>query len=500
KIESDLSLATRQLESLLRSHSRGVDELNFKVKRAMMQPFSVLLSVIPRIVRDLSKEHEKKIELGIEGDHIEIDRRILEQMKDPLIHLIRNSIDHGIETTSERLKNNKNEHGKLFLKVFYEAGQKICITLEDDGKGLDYKKILDSAIKNKVIKPGAEKTMSSEEINQLIFSSGVSASPLITDVSGRGLGMAIVAEKIARLGGNISIGTIPKQGTTFRIELPQTLSTFKGILAEVSGQKFLFPTAAVSKALKIKKSDVKTVGARNTIRLKNESVSLVPLSGVLGLNRKGMSHNNGLMQVLIIRNKGKMAFSIDDVLGEHEGMVKPLGKQLKHVNNIEGACLMGDGSVVPVLQVDELMQTAKSFTGSESFSTSEKPTQQKAGDTKKVLVAEDSVTVRNMVRSHIEAAGYEVTIAVDGQAALEQLQKGEYDILVSDIEMPRMNGFELTSKIRNNADLEDLPVILVTSLETKEDRDRGLESGANAYIVKSSFDKTNLIDTINRLI
>ncbi|MGM0566012.1 MAG: hybrid sensor histidine kinase/response regulator [Bacteroidota bacterium] len=500
KIESDLSQTTRQLEGLLRNYSRGVDDLNFKVKKAMMQPFSVMLSVIPRIVRDFAKEHEKKIDLSIEGEHIEIDRRILEQMKDPLIHLIRNSIDHGIEKTSERLKNKKKEQGKLSIKVFHEAGQKICITLEDDGKGLDYQKILESAIKNKAIKPGEEKSMTKEQINQLIFSSGVSASPIITDVSGRGLGMAIVAEKIGRLGGDISLETKPQCGTTFRIELPQTLSTFKGILVEVSGQKFLFPTTAVSKALKVKKTDIKPVGSRSTIRLKNESVSLVPLSGVLGLNRKGKSPNENLLQVLIIQNKGKMAFSIDHVLGEHEGMVKPLGKQLKHVNNIEGACFMGDGSVVPVLQVDELMQAAKYASGQERFSKAATPALKEEGETKNVLVAEDSITVRNMVRSHIEAAGYKVTTAVDGQAAFEQLQKGGYDILVSDIEMPRMNGFELTSKIRNSKELESLPVILVTSLETKEDRDRGLESGANAYIVKSSFEKSNLIDTINRLI
>ncbi|MDZ7776461.1 MAG: response regulator [Bacteroidales bacterium] len=500
KIESDLLLATRQLEELLRNYSRGVDDLNFKVKKAMMQPFTVLLSVIPRIVRDLSKEHDKKIDLNIEGEHIEIDRRILEQMKDPLIHLIRNSIDHGIETPSERLKNNKKEQGNLSIKVFHEAGQKICITLQDDGKGLDHEKIVQSAIKNKAIKAGEEKGMTREQITGLIFSSGVSASPIITDVSGRGLGMAIVAEKIGQLGGNISLETKPQQGTTFRVELPQTLSTFKGILVEASGQKFLFPTTAVFKALKVSKSDIKTVESRNTIQLKNETISFVPLSGVLGLNRKANPAKDTLLHVLIIQNKDKIGFSIDKVLGEHEGMVKPLGKQLKHVNNIEGACFMGDGSVVPVLQVEELMQAAKSVAARESFSTSGKSAQKEAGDTKKVLVAEDSITVRNMVRNHIEAAGFEVTTCVDGQAAFERLQNEEYDIVVSDIEMPRMNGFELTSKIRSDTRLEHLPVILVTSLETKEDRDRGLESGANAYIVKSSFEKSNLIDTINRLI
>lgn len=495
KLDSDLAHSTRQLEELQRVNNRNVDDLNFKVRKAMMQPFSSMLSVIPRIVRDLSKEHEKEIELSMEGEHIEIDRRILEQMKDPLIHLIRNSIDHGIETTDERKKAGKNTKGHLTIKVSHEAGQKIGVTIQDDGKGLDHQNIINAAIKNNAVSQSEVKELTESQINQLIFTSGVSTSPIITDVSGRGLGMAIVAEKINHLGGKIFVDTTPKKGTTFRIELPQTLATFSGILVEASGQRFLLPTTSVFKAVKVSKQEIKPVEAKNTFRFLYETISLVTLADVLGL-RKSKSFQNKQLHVMIVETTSKTGFVVDKVLGEYEGMVKPLGRQLKHVNKMEGACFMGDGSVVPVLQVEELMEAAR---GASSGSQQARSVADD-GELKKVLYAEDSITVRNMVRSHIEAAGFEVSTAVDGQAAYELLQKEAFDLVVSDIEMPRMNGFELTSKIKKDNALSHLPVILVTSLDSKADRDRGLESGANAYIVKSSFEKSNLIDTIKRLI
>lgn len=495
KLDSDLAHSTRQLEELQRVNNRNVDDLNFKVRKAMMQPFSSMLSVIPRIVRDLSKEHEKEIELSMEGEHIEIDRRILEQMKDPLIHLIRNSIDHGIETTEERKKAGKNTKGHLTIKVSHEAGQKIGVTIQDDGKGLDHQNIINAAIKNKAVSQSEAGALTESQINQLIFASGVSTSPIITDVSGRGLGMAIVAEKINHLGGKILVDTTPKKGTTFRIELPQTLATFSGILVEASGQRFLLPTTSVFKAVKVSKQEIKPVESKNTFRFLNETISLVTLADVLGL-RKSKNFQNKQLQVMIVETTSKTGFVVDKVLGEYEGMVKPLGRQLKHVNKMEGACFLGDGSVVPVLQVEELMEAARGV----SSGSPQAQSVTADGEQKKVLYAEDSITVRNMVRSHIEAAGFEVSTAVDGQAAYELLQKEAFDLVVSDIEMPRMNGFELTSKIKKDNALSHLPVILVTSLDSKADRDRGLESGANAYIVKSSFEKSNLIDTIKRLI
>jgi two-component system chemotaxis sensor kinase CheA len=307
--------------------------------------------------------------------------------------------------------------------------------------------------------------------------------------------MAIVAEKINHLGGKIFVDTTPKKGTTFRVELPQTLATFSGILVEASGQRFLLPTTSVFKAVKVNKQDIKPIESKNTFRFLNETISLVSLADVLGL-RKSKSSQSSQLQVMIVQTTSKTGFVVDKVIGEYEGMVKPLGQQLKHVDKMEGACFMGDGSVVPVLQVEELMEAARGL----RLGSTETRSVKEDGELKKVLYAEDSITVRNMVRSHIEAAGFEVSTAVDGQAAYELLQKEAFDLVVSDIEMPRMNGFELTSKIKKDNALSHLPVILVTSLDSKADRDRGLESGANAYIVKSSFEKSNLIDTIKRLI
>lgn len=486
---------------LQRTIARAIDDLILSMKKTLMQPFSTLFMVVPRIVRDLSKEYNKEIKLELEGAEIEIDRRILEEMKDPIIHLIRNCIDHGIETREERLKKKKPETGRLTIKVYSDTDQKIKMVISDDGAGIDQKKLVAAAIKSGTIKAEEVETISANEINMLIFGSGISTSPFITDVSGRGIGMAIVAEKVAGLGGNISIETTAQVGTTFIIKLPQTLATFKGILVKAGEAHFLIPTTSVVKALKIVKEDIQSVESKSTIRLDSENIGLVSLADVLGINRPYSTKKGLSMQGLVIQHATKkLIFVVEEVLGEHEGIVKPLGSQLKHINNIAGASLLGNGKIVPVLQIAELLATAsgKRFTAQ----MEEEPTTDKQTDEKqiKVLVAEDSITIRNMLRNYLESANFDVNVAVDGQEAYELLQTEQFDIVVSDVEMPRMNGFELTLKIRQDLSMRDIPVILVTALESQDDRRKGMDAGANAYIVKSSFEKSNLIDTIHRLI
>lgn len=499
RIESDLSMSSEQVEKLSRTSNKNIDDLNFLVKKSLLQPISVLLSIIPRIVRDLSKEQDKDIALEISGDHIELDRRIIELMKDPIIHLVRNSIDHGFESKSERQQTNKPPTGTLKIEVSNETGHEVCIHIKDDGKGLWREKILQSAIKNGLTTKAKSEKLTDHEVYQYIFSSGVSTSPIITDLSGRGLGMAIVAEKIQGMHGSIHVNTNPGLETIFTIKIPQTISTFRGVLVHVSGSDFLIPTKFIKKALMVDGNAISTVENRNTITLDGETISLVSLANVLGLRKVSRSSKKDVHVLIVSFGDKKVGLSIDAVVGEFEGMIKPLGKQLQKVENVKGACFMGDGSIVPVLNPDELVSNASAVSeyAKDKKSDVSAPAEE---EVKKVLVAEDSVTVRNMVRNHIESAGYEVTTAFDGQAAYEYLQKDYFDIVVSDIEMPRMNGFELTAKIRKDRKNSQIPVILVTSLDSIQDRNRGLESGANAYIVKSSFEKNNLIDTIKRLI
>lgn len=501
KYNGELSETVKNIEKIQNDVSRTIDDLILGLKKSLLQPFSSLLAIVPLIVRDLSKEYNKEVELNILGAETEIDRRILEAMKDPIVHLVRNCIDHGIESKDERRRLKKKESGILSISVMSDSDQKIKIILEDDGKGINHEKLINSAIKSGIIKAEVVDSMTEQEINMLIFASGVSTSPFITDVSGRGLGMAIVLEKITGLGGNVEVKSVEHKGTKFTITLPQTLATFRGILVKVSESLFLIPTPSIFKAIKISAADISTVESKNTIRLNNEIIGLVSLGDVLGIRKRHSGQKNRFMQGLVLQlAQKKLVFIVDEVLGEHEGIVKSLGRQLKHVKNIAGATMLGDGKIVPVLQIAELMSTAVGKSFSIDLKSADKDDDTTESEAIRILVAEDSITIRNMMRNYLETAGFAVVTAVDGQEAFEYLQTDRFDIVVTDIEMPRMNGIQLTAKIKESPTLSYLPVVLVSALESQDDRKRGMEAGANAYIIKSSFEKSNLIDTIKRLI
>lgn len=499
-LHTSLTKLSKQFDQFNHVTSRMIDELLIDIKTTLLYPFSSLLSIVPKIVRDLSKEFSKEIDILIKGDQIEIDRRILEEIKDPLIHLLRNCIDHGIESKQDRLKTGKPVKGTIRIEIAQEIDKKVELRISDDGAGLDKSKIINSALKSGIIKSNEIDRLSEKEIYGLIFSSGVSTSQFITDISGRGLGMAIVAEKVEKLGGNIDIETEAGKGTSFRILLPQTIATFRGILVKASDQQYIIPSYAVERALRVFIEDIKSVESRKTICLNNEIIALVTLSDLLkiGVNKPKKVVKNHLHVLILSASQKKVALAIDEMLGEHEGMVKDLGLQLKHVKNIAGATLLGSGKVIPILNVAELMETASNTVSTIDFASKADP-MEVAGQ-KNVLVVEDSITIRSMLRNFIENAGFSVKTAVDGLEGYNMVQNENFDVVVSDIEMPRMNGFELTSKIRENKNYSDMPIILVTALESADDRQRGLESGANAYIVKSSFEKSNLIETIQRLI
>ena len=501
KHEDELYQLQKEMIKFQRVAARMVDELLLDIKSTLLFPFSSMLGIFPKIVRDLSKEYSKNIEIEITGDNIEIDRRILEEIKDPLIHLIRNCIDHGIENDKERKLKEKSPKGKIEINIVQNIDHKIELHIKDDGAGINKSKIINSALKLNIIKPNEVEKLSDKEIHALIFSSGISTSPYITDISGRGLGMAIVAEKVSKLGGTIEMETIENKGTTFIITLPQTIATFRGVLVKTAEQYFIIPSVAVEQAIRIQYSQIKTVESRKTINYRNETLALATLSDVLKIstiNRK-KSANEFLQLIILHASQKRIAIIVDEILGEQEGIVKDLGLQLSHVNNITGATILGSGKVVPILHPSELIDSASNSNTSldysyDNISSTENIVQ------KSILVAEDSITIRTLLRNFIENAGFKVKTAVDGMEAYNFLQNENFDLLVSDIEMPRMNGFELTAKVRDDKKHSDMPIILVTALETQDDKQRGMEVGANAYIIKSSFESSNLIETIQRLI
>ena len=501
KHEYELYRINKEMVHFQHVANRMIDELLHDVKTTLLFPFSSMLSIFPKIVRDLSKESQKNIECVIIGDRIEIDRRILEEIKDPLIHLIRNCIDHGIENEKDRKAKGKKRSGTIEIKIIQDIDRKIELHVTDDGAGLNKNKIIASALKLGIIKPNDVEKLADNEIHNLIFSSGISSSPFITDISGRGLGMAIVAEKVTKLGGSIELKTTKDVGTNFIISLPQTLSTFRGVLVKTGEQHFILPSVSVEKAIRMDATLIKTVESRKTISYNNETLALVSLADVLRISGVTKKKNSAEYLHLVILNisQRKIALIVDEILGEQEGIVKDLGQQLVHVKNIAGATILGSGKVVPILHPNELLDSASQTNTSLDFAPESSSTTT-IEEQKRILVAEDSITIRTLLRNFIENAGYFVKTAVDGQEAYNYLQNEDFDLVVSDVEMPRMNGFELTAKIREDRKHADLPIILVTALETADDKQRGMEAGANGYIVKSSFEKSNLIDAIQRLL
>ncbi len=498
-LEDKFARLARGAEQDRRALAAMVDNLLEEMKQALMLPFSSLFEIFPRMVRDLARDNGKEVNLAIDGETLEIDRRILEQMKDPLIHLVRNALDHGIETPAERERKGKQRRGRIAIGVMPKDGNKVELTIADDGAGINVDKVKRVALELGLISPDAAAGMSRHDAFALAFESGLSTSEILTDMSGRGLGLAIVQEKVEKLGGGIAVEPFAAGGTCFRIVLPTTLATFRGLLVTVGESQFVLPSNNVERVVRMAAHMLKTVENRETIELNGEVLALVRLGAALGMVETGAGEDTGHLVVAVLASGGRrMAFAVDEVLGDQEVLVKGLGPQLVRVPNIAGATVLGPGRVVPILSVPDLLKSALK---AGTIRAAENRQQAEWQATRRsVLVAEDSITSRSLLKNILESAGYHVTAVVDGVDALAALRERKFDLVVSDVEMPRMDGFGLTARIRADKRLADLPVVLVTALESREHKERGVDVGADAYIVKSSFDQSNLLDVIERLI
>ena len=498
-LEKKLGDLARSSDLDRRTAAGMVDGLLDDVKKVLMLPFSSLLEVFPRMVRDLSRDQGKEVELVIKGDEVEIDRRILEEMKNPLIHLVRNCVDHGIEMPEGREQAGKPRAGTISLEVSQIEGDKVRIAVIDDGAGIDTEKMKVSAVRAGIINSEEAGRLSESESLSLMFRSDLSTSAIVTEVSGRGLGLAIVHETVERLGGNIAVETDPNGGTRFELVVPITITTFRGILVRAADQDFIIPTTSIERVVRIKRDYVRTVENTETISLDGQTVPLVRLAGILELPTAGPeAGEDGNISALVINALDRrVAFYVDEVAGEQEVLVKGLGKQLVRVRNVAGATVLGSGQVVPVLNASDFVKSVVRAPRAKARTPSE-PKKEKTE--RKILVVEDSITARSLLKNILEGAGYEVTTAVDGIDALTELKSRSFDLVVTDIEMPRMDGFELTERIRTDEKLSEMPVVVVTGLESREERERGIDAGADAYIVKSSFDQSNLLEVIKRLI
>jgi two-component system, chemotaxis family, sensor kinase CheA len=507
KTESRMVEIVQSMEHDQHSHDHLINLHLEAMKQVLMLPVGSMVEAFPGMVRDISHEQNKEVDFNITGTDLEIDRRILEELKDPLIHLIRNSIDHGIGKPRERILQNKSPRGKITLAFAAKENGQFEVILSDDGNGIDKENLLRAAIKSGTLDKDAASEIEDEDILNLIYQSGISTSSIITDISGRGLGLSIVHEKIAKLNGVISVETENGKGTIFRIRLPLELATFRGIMVRVNEYFFILPTMNVEQVLRVEKATIKTVENHETIQIDSRIISLVDIGEVLGFpenKHSGSERKNRSIEksdkvhiVVLSSTEQCIAFKVDDIIGEQQVLVKSLGKLLNRVKNISGATILGSGRVVPVLNINELLKSA--------LKTNERKNNQDESEqfvpkTGRILVAEDSITSRTLLKNILETAGYQVTTSIDGADAFTKARSGDFDIIVSDVDMPKMNGFELTVKLKKDKKLGEIPVVLVTALESRQDRERGIEVGADAYIIKSSFDQTNLLEIIKKLI
>lgn len=502
RFKKDMSALSEELQKVSHSSRKARWELSSRVdslisdfKTSMLLPFSSLLDIFPKMVRDICRESDKMVDLSITGGDVRIDRRILERLKDPLVHIIRNSIDHGIESPQERQDKGKPESGRVSISITRRDRDVIRILIRDDGAGLNTEKLKATAVKKGYIPESVASSLDRRGAMDLIFLSGMSTSRMITDISGRGLGMAIVRDRLETLGGSIFVSSVSGKGLRTVIHLPVALTSFRGIIVESSGQSFVVPKTAVRRVVLVRTDDVAVSGGRETVVHSGKVIPLVGLADILELEAKNFDRES-FPAMIFGKGRSTVAVSVDELQGEQDIMAKPLGPKLVRVRNVSGVSMLGSGSLSPILHVPDMIKTAFSLhSGVGGMSVSHV---RKDSEARTVLVAEDSITSRVLLKNVLEAAGYNVITAVDGEDALAKVRSEGPDVLVSDVEMPRLDGFGLTERVRRIDRFASLPVILVTSLGSREDRERGVDAGANAYIVKSSFDQSNLLDVVAR--
>ena len=476
------------LASLADGFAQGLHEV-------LQMPCQALLDGLPPLVDDLARQTGKRVRLMLPDTALQVDKRILDDLRTPLHHLVRNAIDHGIETPAARQAAGKAESGTLTVEILQESGSHFLLRLRDDGGGIDAEQVKAKAVELGLLAPSEAGLLDDTQALAYIFESGLSTSRLLTDLSGRGLGLAIVREAVEKLGGRIGVQSQPGRGCEFGLRLPLSRSSFRAVLVRVAERLFGMPAQAVERTLRVPRSAVRWVENKATVSVDGQVLPLWSLSEVLGLPP---SEEDGRdLQLLLVGTEGiRHVLQVDELLGDQEITLKSLGAQLKRVRNLLGATVLGDGTLVPVLHPQDLQRSALSCAGAAFSST----VPERRRERQRILVAEDSFTSRGLLKALLETAGYEVQTANDGLDAWNALKQGQFDLLVSDIEMPRLDGFALTSKIRSDRTLTELPVVLVTALQSAEDRAHGLEAGANAYLVKSGLEQDTLLDAVKRLL
>ncbi|WP_101016723.1 chemotaxis histidine kinase/response regulator CheAY2 [Helicobacter pylori] len=475
-----------ELNQVVSSISAVTTDLQLAVMKTRMQPVGKVFNKFPRMVRDLSRELGKSIELIIEGEETELDKSIVEEIGDPLIHIIRNSCDHGIEPLEERRRLNKPETGKVQLSA-YNEGNHIVIKISDDGKGLDPVMLKEKAIEKGVISERDAEGMSDREAFNLIFKPGFSTAKVVSNVSGRGVGMDVVKTNIEKLNGIIEIDSEVGVGTTQKLKIPLTLAIIQALLVGVQEEYYAIPLSSVLETVRISQDEIYTVDGKSVLRLRDEVLSLVRLSDIFKVDAI-LESNSDVYVVIIGLADQKIGVIVDYLIGQEEVVIKSLGYYLKNTRGIAGATVRGDGKITLIVDVGAMMDMAKSIKVNITtlMNESENTKSKNSPSDYVVLAIDDSSTDRAIIRKCLKPLGITILEAANGLEGLEMLKNGDKtpDAILVDIEMPKMDGYTFASEVRKYNKFKNLPLIAVTSRVTKTDRMRGVESGMTEYITK----------------
>jgi two-component system, chemotaxis family, sensor kinase CheA len=494
--DARLELACTRLATGLEHTGKELHAVRARLFEAALEtalvPSAAALNELPALVRNLARGHGKQVRIETRGADVDIDRRVLGVVREALIHLVTNAVDHGIETPAQRAAAGKDPVGRIGIVVSQRDARMVSVRVDDDGAGIDTGAVAQAAARRTGLTDAELAQMSEQQRVNLALRAGVSTRAEVTPVSGRGVGLAIVADKVAASGGQLVVATSPGAGASFELLLPVGVASLRALVVDVAGTRYAVPLAGLETVRSEAQAEIRTVEGRETVLAGTRVLPLVRLAALFGTARPGQDEGRG---VVIVASAGGQAFGmlVDAIVAEQDLLPKSFGPLLRRVRYFSGAAQLGDGMLAPVIALDDV--GGRGLAGTSTAS----PTAAPAAGPRRVLVVEDSVTSRLLLKHILEGAGCGVDTAVDGLDALSRLRGDRYDVVVSDVEMPNMDGLALTAAIRANPATAELPVILVTSLQTPEQREAGLRAGADAYFTKGSFDQDRLLATVRRV-
>ena len=497
-IRTELELAEHQdqLDVFLGRLEELADALYNEVLGSRMRPFDEGVTMFPRLVRDLSRDLGKKATLRIEGGTVPVDRDVLRDLEAPLTHMLRNCVDHGVEPASDRVACGKPEAATVTLSARHQGGR-LHVTVADDGRGIDPEGIRRKVIDRGLAGDEVAGALNNRELYEFLFLPGFSTAKTVTDVSGRGVGLDVVQTMVQDLSGGVQIDSDPGQGTTFQLTLPLTRSVVRALIADLGGESYAFPLTHIDRIEKSSDTAITNDKVRRSLQVDGEDIDLLDSGKLLELDPARASQ---IVHAIIVGGEGnRYALQVDGFFGEEDLLIRPLDPRLGRVPHLAASAFRESGEPVLIIDVEDVLRTARRAVAEGAFAVDEVAIAS-AAKGPSVLVVDDSITVREAQRAILTRYGYEVDVAADGAEGWERLQRGSYDLLITDVDMPRMNGIEFVRTLRAQARFRDLPVAVVSYKDDEAQRQLGLEAGATVYLSKHVINDDQFIETVRSLL